>query len=74
MSHKQQKLNISQPLQEKIIEPYGLKVEETNNNIIVTGVVDTLSEKIKITRGFNDIATNKKLDFAISISTDGAIF
>ncbi len=73
MSHKQQKLKISQPLQKKIIEPYGLNIEETNDNIIVTGVVDTLSEKIKIAREFNDIATTKKLDLAISISTDGAI-
>ncbi|MEJ6949741.1 BON domain-containing protein [Natronospora cellulosivora (SeqCode)] len=55
------------------VGPYGLKVEEGEKLINVTGVVDTLDEVNYTKKLVKDLNPNKKLEMAVSISTDGAI-
>nr|WP_286170411.1 BON domain-containing protein [Halocella sp. SP3-1] len=50
-----------------------MKVEEAAGNIIVTGIVDTLDELRYTENLLNDLTANKKIEMAVSVSTDGAV-
>ncbi len=59
--------------EDKNLESYGLKVDMAGDIVTVTGIVDTLSEKEHVERLIKSAAGDKKLEMAVSISTDGAV-
>ncbi|WP_408956256.1 BON domain-containing protein [Natroniella sp. ANB-PHB2] len=58
---------------DKNLRSYGLKVDANNDVVIVTGIVDTLSEKRHAEKVINSVVDDKKVEMEVSISTDGAI-
>lgn len=58
---------------DKDLKGYGLRVEAVEGEARLQGIVDTLIEKERATKLAQDIPGIKKVDNAISISTDGSI-
>mgnify|MGYP003863963287 CR=1 FL=1 len=52
---------------------YGLKADLNNGRLVVTGVVDTLSEKVALEKLVSGIEGVREIENGVSISTDGAI-
>jgi hyperosmotically inducible protein len=52
---------------------YDLTAEVRNGEVIVTGVVDTLSEKNDLVRSLKDLPGIRAVENAVSTSTDGQI-
>lgn len=58
---------------DKNLRSYGLRVDVVEGNARLYGIVDTLSEKDRAERIARSIEGIKRVDSAISISTDGKI-
>ena len=58
---------------DKNLRSYGLRVDVVEGNARLHGIVDTLSEKDRAERIARSIEGIKRVDSAISISTDGKI-
>ncbi|MFX4261911.1 BON domain-containing protein [Pelotomaculum propionicicum] len=52
---------------------YGLKADVINGEAIITGIVDSLSEKESISRIVSGINGVRRVENGLAISTDGAI-
>lgn len=52
---------------------YGLKADVINGEIIITGIVDTLSEKEDLEKLISGVEGVRAIENAVAISTDGAI-
>ncbi len=59
--------------EDKNLKSYGLKVDMAGDIVTVTGIVDTLSEKEHAERLIKSAAGDKKIEMAVSISTDGEV-
>ena len=55
------------------LNSYGLNVNLAGDTVVVTGVVDTLSEKNHAKRIVKDAVADRRVEMAVSISTDGAV-
>ena len=71
---KQEESNLQNVIDGDInLKSYGLNVNLAGDTIVVTGVVDTLSEKAHAQKIMKDAAPGKNVEMAVSISTDGAV-
>lgn len=55
------------------IKAYGLKADVVNGEIIINGIVDTLSEKENLRKLISGVEGVRSIENGIAISTDGAI-
>ena len=58
--------------QDKSLFTYGLKAEQANNSLQITGIVDTLKDKDHIKSLLADMGINRFIDL-VTISTDGQV-
>lgn len=74
MNDQDQVAQVQQMLDSDVrFKNYDLKAEAHGGEVIVTGIVDTLSEKEDLRRALKKLPGVRAVDNAVSISTDGQI-